>query len=150
MAQTQWTDYLKLLRQLTETVEQLAEVERQKAGAASRGDVAGVDECMKREQVLSLSLRGIDQKRDKMIEQLGLRGVPLRDLVEHSPEGLEVETRRVADTLRQQSRRPPARHAIRWRSTCGPLSFTAPSGRRIPPRRWRRAGRPISGRETER
>ena len=102
MAQTQWTDYLKLLRQLTETVEQLAEVERQKAGAASRGDVAGVDECMKREQVLSLSLRGIDQKRDKMIEQLGLRGVPLRDLVEHSPEGLEVETRRVADTLRQQ------------------------------------------------
>ena len=102
MAQTQWTDYLKLLRQLTGIVEQLAEVERQKAGAASRGDVAGVDECMKREQVLSLSLRGIDQKRDKMIEQLGLRGVPLRDLVEHSPEGLEVETRRVADTLRQQ------------------------------------------------
>ena len=81
MAQTQWTDYLKLLRQLTGIVEQLAEVERQKAGAASRGDVAGVDECMKREQVLSLSLRGIDQKRDKMIEQLGLRGVPLRDLV---------------------------------------------------------------------
>ena len=44
MAQTQWTDYLKLLRQLTGIVEQLAEVERQKAGAASRGDVAGVDE----------------------------------------------------------------------------------------------------------
>ena len=40
MAQTQWTDYLKLLRQLTGIVEQLAEVERQKAGAASRGDVA--------------------------------------------------------------------------------------------------------------
>ena len=39
---------LKLLRQLTGTVGQLAAVEKQKADAASRGDVAGVDECMKK------------------------------------------------------------------------------------------------------
>lgn len=97
-----WQDYLKLMEGLGRTLEQLTQVELDKNAAASRGDVLGVEECMKREQVLSLSLRGIDQKRDKMIEQLGLRGVPLRDLVEHSPEGLEVETRRVADTLRQQ------------------------------------------------
>lgn len=102
MAQAQWTDYLKLLRQLTGTVGQLAAVEKQKADAASRGDVAGVDECMKKEQVLSLSLRGIDQKRDAMLGQLGLTGVPLRELAERSPEGMEVETRRVADDLRRQ------------------------------------------------
>ena len=102
MAQTTWQDYLKLMRDLTAALETLTQVERDKNDAASQGDLPRVEECMKREQVLSLSLRGIDQKRDKMIEQLGLRGVPLRDLVEHSPEGLEVETRRVADTLRQQ------------------------------------------------
>jgi len=97
-----WQDYLKFLNSLAHTLEQLTQVEQEKNTAAAQGDLLGVEECMKREQVLSLSLRGIDQKRDKMIEQLGLRGVPLRDLVEHSPEGLEVETRRVADTLRQQ------------------------------------------------
>ena len=102
MAQTQWTDYLKLLRQLTETVEQLAEVERQKAGAASRGDVAGVDECMKREQVLSLSLRGCDQKRDAMLAQLGLHGVSLSQLEDHSPPELQLETKRVVEELRRQ------------------------------------------------
>ena len=102
MAQTQWTDYLKLLRQLTETVEQLAEVERQKAGAASRGDVAGVDECMKREQVLSLSLRGCDQKRDAMLADLGLTGLPLSKLEDHSPEELRLETKNVVEKLRRQ------------------------------------------------
>ena len=102
MAQATWTDYLKLLGQLTKTVGQLADIEQRKAAAASRGDVDGVDECMRQEQVMSLSLRGVEQKREAMLDALGLRGVPLRDLVEHSPDGLEVETRKAAEELRRQ------------------------------------------------
>ena len=75
-----WQDYLKLMRELTGSLEALAQVEREKNAAASRGDLAGVEECMRREQVMSLTLRGYDQKRDKLLSQLGLVGVTLSQL----------------------------------------------------------------------
>ncbi|NBI67870.1 hypothetical protein D1646_13865 [Pseudoflavonifractor sp. 60] len=99
---TQWQDYLKLLRGLSKTLQELAQVEREKNAAASTGNLRGVEECMKREQVLSLSLRGCDQKRDKLLAQLGLTGVGLRDLERHSPEEHRLETKAVAEELRQQ------------------------------------------------
>ena len=97
-----WQDYLKLLDGLGRTLEQLTQVEREKNAAASQGDLAGVEDCMKREQVLSLSLRGYDQKRDKMLAELGLRGVTLSQLEDHSPPELQMETKRVVEELRRQ------------------------------------------------
>ena len=97
-----WKDYLKLMEGLTRTLEQLTKVERDKNDAAARGDVPGVEECMKREQVLSLSLRGYDQKRDAMLAQLGLRGVTLSQLEDHSPPELQLETKRTVEQLRRQ------------------------------------------------
>ncbi|MCI9242249.1 MAG: hypothetical protein HFF43_02555 [Lawsonibacter sp.] len=97
-----WQDYLKLLRNLSKTLGQLTQVERDKNAAAAAGDLAGVEECMKREQVLSLSLRGYDQKRDAMLAALGLKGVTLRELANHSPEELRLEVKGVAEELRRQ------------------------------------------------
>ena len=102
MEQSVWMDYLKLLGRLSGTVAQLTDIERKKNEAAARGDVDGVDECMKREQVLSLSLRGYDQKRDAMLAALGLKGVTLRELANHSPEELRLEVKGVAEELRRQ------------------------------------------------
>ena len=97
-----WQDYLKLMRGLSRTLEKLSQVEREKDDAATRGDLAGVEACMKREQVLSLSLRGCDQKRDAMLAALGLKGVTLRELANHSPEELRLEVKGVAEELRRQ------------------------------------------------
>lgn len=97
-----WQDYLNLMRSLTHTLEGLTQVEREKNAAASRGDLAGVEECMKREQVISLTLRGCDQKRDAMLAELGLRGVTLSQLESHSPEELRLETKGVVEELRRQ------------------------------------------------
>ena len=69
-----WQDYLKLMRGLSRTLEKLSQVEREKDDAATRGDLAGVEACMKREQVMSLSLRGFDQRRDKLLGELGRQG----------------------------------------------------------------------------
>lgn len=97
-----WQDYLKLMRGLAHTLEQLSQVERDKNAAASRGDLKGVEDCMKREQVMSLTLRGYDQKRDAMLAELGLQGVTLRQLVNHSPEELRLETKSVVEEVRRQ------------------------------------------------
>lgn len=97
-----WQDYLKLLDSLGRTLEQLTQVERDKNAAASQGDVAGVQACMKQEQVLSLSLRGYDQKRDKLLAELGLKGVTLSQMEDHSPPELQLETKRAVEELRRK------------------------------------------------
>lgn len=97
-----WQDYLKLMVSLTHTLEELTRVEQEKNGAASRGDLAGVETCMKKEQVLSLTLRGYDQKRDAMLAALDLRGVTLSQLEDRCPEELRLETKAVAEELRRQ------------------------------------------------
>ena len=102
MAQTTWQDYLKLMRDLTAALETLTQVERDKNDAASQGDLPRVEECMKREQVMSLSLRGFDQRRDKLLGELGLKGITLGQLEEHSPDELQLETKRVVEELRRQ------------------------------------------------
>lgn len=102
MAGTSWQSYLKLLRDLTHTLEQLTQVERDKNEAAVAGDVQGVEACMKREQAMSMSLRGYDQRRDAMLADLGLTGVRLSGLAERSPEELRLETKAVAEELRRQ------------------------------------------------
>ena len=102
MSQKSWQDYLKLMESLTRTLKDLTQVELDKNAAASAGDLAGVEACMKREQVLSLSLRGCDQKRDAMLAQLGLHGVSLSQLEDRSPPELQLETKRVVEELRRQ------------------------------------------------
>lgn len=97
-----WQDYLNLMRDLTKTLETLTQVERDKNDAASQGNLIGVEECMKREQVLSLSLRGCDQKRDKLLAELGLKGVTLSQLEDHSPDEFQLETKAVVEELRRQ------------------------------------------------
>lgn len=97
-----WQDYLKLMRGLTRTLEELAQVERDKNAAASAGDLRGVEECMKREQVMSLTLRGYDQKRDALLAALGLQGVTLSQLEDHSPDEYQLETKKVVEELRRQ------------------------------------------------
>lgn len=97
-----WQDYLKLLSGLSHTLEQLAQVERDKNAAASQGDLVGVEASMKQEQVLSLSLRGCDQKRDKLLAELGLKGVTLSQLEDHSPPELRLETKRTVEELSRQ------------------------------------------------
>lgn len=99
---TTWQDYLTFLGKLSGTLEELAQVEREKHEAASQGDLGRVEACMKKEQVMSLTLRGYDQKRDKMLSELGLRGVSLRQLEDHSPDELQLQTKAAVEQLRRQ------------------------------------------------
>ena len=65
-------------------------------------DLLAVNECMKKEQVLSLSLRGMEIQREKLLKELGLEKFPLSAMPEHCPPEVRVEARAAAQRLRDR------------------------------------------------
>lgn len=92
--------YLTLLKDLTGCLGQLAELAKQKSAAVRRDDLLALDGVLKQEQALSLSLRGHEQKRLKLLKQLNLEQVPLSQLYEHYPAGLKARAKQTAEELR--------------------------------------------------
>lgn len=91
--------YLDLLRQLGRTLEQLTEVAEKKMVAAKNDDLMTLDECIKQEQVLSLSLRSFERRQSEMLGQLGLSKVTLSGLSQHVPEDLQIQAKDVAEEV---------------------------------------------------
>lgn len=92
-----YTEYLGHLEELSGLLERMSETARRKLMAARVGDLEALDQCMKQEQAYSMTLRGMDQKRDKMLEAMGLTGVTLSRLAEFYPEELQMQASRVAE-----------------------------------------------------
>ena len=97
-----WQEMFRHLKQLGEALDRLAEIARQKTAAVMRDDLNGVNECMKQEQVVSLSLRSMDIKRGKLLAALGLEQFPLRELPGHCPPELRAEARRLSESVRNK------------------------------------------------
>lgn len=76
-------DMLKLIRDLTHTLEDLTETQKGVASAVRSDDLEKLGECMKREQALSLALRNADQRRVKLQAELGVENIRLAELPEH-------------------------------------------------------------------
>lgn len=100
MENTTFKAYLLLLREITKKIEQLNELAQKKIEAVHTDNVQAVDECIRQEQVISLSLRGLEIQRTKALTALGLEKVPLSGLLQHAPEGLRQETAEVTSALR--------------------------------------------------
>lgn len=92
--------YLQLLRELCGVLNTLTGIEQEKTRAVRNDDLAGLNECMKKEQALTMALRGYDRKRETALESLGLTGVPLSRLAARAPERHRTETRELAEELR--------------------------------------------------
>ncbi len=97
-----FAEYLRFLDKLEGIVKQLADIEKEKIGAVKKDDLLLLDDCMKREQVLSLSLRSMDRQRDKMLSELGLEGVRLSGLASHYPDDLKQQAKETAERVQRQ------------------------------------------------
>ena len=80
----------------------MAEVTKAKNKAARAGDLVTVESLMKKEQVFSMTLRGMDIKRDKMLAEMGLQGVPLSKLAENYPPELFDRARKTAEQVQNR------------------------------------------------
>lgn len=92
--------YLDLLDELCGHLDQLAELSQQKAAVVRQDDLLGLDEVLKREQVLGLTLRGLEQRRSRMVKELGLEGTTLTDLPGRCPEEVDDRARETVERLR--------------------------------------------------
>lgn len=100
MAEMTHEGYLQLLTELKTTIDQLVGVESRKLDAVHSADLPTVDECIRQEQAISLTLRSLEQRRGKMLEALGLTGVSLSALFEHFPPELQGQAAKAAEALR--------------------------------------------------
>ena len=96
---TEFRDYLTFLESLRGELEKLNDIEQRKIAAVRARDLEALDGCMKQEQAASLSLRGQEQRRETLLQELGLRGVSLRELAGHAPQDLRTETAQKAEAL---------------------------------------------------
>ncbi len=102
MDRNDFREYLGFLKTLGDTLEEITRVEQEKAEFVRTDDLNGLNECMKREQALSLTMRSHDQKRETVLRTLGLEGVPLRSLMDHAPAQDYEETKQTVEQLCRQ------------------------------------------------
>ena len=96
----EYADLLHLLVELEGSLKRLTAIQEEKR--AKLQDLHGLNDCMKREQALSLSLRGMESKREKLLSALGLEGVPLRELPRRCPPEHRAETNRAVEQVLRQ------------------------------------------------
>ena len=97
-----YEEYFAFMRQLGGVLEQLTAIANEKNAAVRRDDLMTVNDCMKREQAIALSLRAMDRKREKMLEEMGLRDVRLSALADHCPPEVRLQARDAAEKLKNQ------------------------------------------------
>ena len=97
-----YQDLFEFLEKLGGKLDELTELQKEKTRAVRLDDLLAVNECMKKEQVLSLSLRGMEIQREKLLKELGLEKFSLSAMPEHCPPEVRVEARSAAQRLRDR------------------------------------------------
>lgn len=95
----EYQEYLNLLSNLLQEIERLTEIARNKQEAVQGHDLDQLNDCIKQEQAVSLRLRGLDQKREKILAALGFSQITLREMPNHCPKEYQGETRTFAERI---------------------------------------------------
>lgn len=97
-----YSAYLELLDRITAELRSLSELGGEKAAAVHSNDLLALDKVMRQEQALSLSFRGLEQKKDTLLRELGLETVPLSALPDHFPPELRMQAGKCIEALQEQ------------------------------------------------
>ena len=95
-----YREYFAFMEQLGQLLDRLTELAKRKTAAVRHDDLLAVDECMKQEQALSLSLRTMDKKRDKLLAEIGQQDVSLSGFARSCPAEVRREAEDAVEKLR--------------------------------------------------
>ena len=93
---------LDIFDKLAACLGQLADLSHQKTDAVRADNLLALDEVLKQEQALTLSIRGLESKNDALLKELGLKQVPLSALPERYPPELQLKAKQTVDNLHNQ------------------------------------------------
>lgn len=79
-------EFTETLKSLAGVLDNITRIEEDKARAASQNQHHMMDDFLKEEQVLLLKLRGLEQKRIKLAEELGWKDLTFRQILEAASE----------------------------------------------------------------
>ncbi|NCC66760.1 MAG: hypothetical protein EOM14_01010 [Clostridia bacterium] len=138
----QYGEYLALLEELGKTLDQLLKITKNKISAVRSDDLMALNECIKQEQALSLSLKSIERKRGEMLSNMRLADVPLSGLTERFPASLRRQAKEVTESVKAKyDRYVSASESARTILECAlhqiekmlPEEQTAAEGVKLPP-----------------
>lgn len=86
----EFSNYIKIIEEFIDFFDSLIPIEQEKLDAAVKNRVSFVEECMHKEQAAVLRLRGLEQKREKEQENLGMKDYTFRQILDQVPEDVFV------------------------------------------------------------
>ncbi|MCI8581841.1 MAG: flagellar protein FlgN [Dorea sp.] len=98
----EFSNYIKILEEFIDFFDNLIPIEQEKLDAAIKNRVSFVEECMHKEQAAVLRLRGLEQKREKEQEHLGMKDYTFRQILEKVPEDIHSALKPLFDRLSEQ------------------------------------------------
>lgn len=97
-----YTSLLDLLRDTTARLDELTGLAQEKIQAVRRDDLAALEQVLNQEQAAALALRGLDQRRERLLAEAGLDAVPLTELHTKYPAETRLLAKQTAEDLRRQ------------------------------------------------
>lgn len=91
--------FIKVIKELIALFEESLPLEQEKLQAVQKDDIAAVEDCMKREQAVVLKLRGLEQKREKVQQEVGWEGKTFREIIQLVPQENRQEFQQLFDQL---------------------------------------------------
>lgn len=99
-----FTAFIKLIEEFVQFFDGLIPLEQEKLEAALKNRVSIIEDCMHKEQAAVLRLRGLEQKREKEQERLGLKDDTFRQILEKAPEDASSVLKPLFDRMSEQVR----------------------------------------------
>lgn len=93
------SDFQELIRQFIELFERMIPLEQSKLEVVSRNQVTQLEDIIKKEQAEIMALRGLDQKRERIQEELGWKDMTFQEILERLPEEQRPDMKRLFDEL---------------------------------------------------
>lgn len=92
----------KVIRQLIELFDRIIPLEQSKLEAVSQKKVELLEEIIKKEQAEVMTLRGLDQKRERIQAELGWKDLTFRNILKEVPEEQQLELQGLFDELSER------------------------------------------------
>lgn len=98
----EFLNFIKIIEEFIDFFDNLIPIEQEKLEAAIKNRVSFVEECMHKEQAAVLRLRGLEQKREKEQEKLGMKDYTFRQILEEAPEDVASVLKPLFDKMSEQ------------------------------------------------